>query len=124
VARPAPYRDYHDGLHPFSWRSWRHFGTGTIGDMACHHVDGPFWALKIGEVKQFTVECLAKTGGSEEMFSQDNIVRYEIPARSGMPPVKVYVYDHDGLKPQIIKDAEKQCGGNSASSPFTWATRG
>src|SRR5262245_41902952 len=29
---PAPYRDYHDGLHPFSWRSWRQFGTGTIGD--------------------------------------------------------------------------------------------
>jgi len=51
---PAPYRDYHDGLHPFSWRSWRHFGTGTIGDMACHHFDGFFWALKLGEVKRFT----------------------------------------------------------------------
>ena len=33
---PAPYRDYHDGLHPFSWRDWKAFGTGTIGDMACH----------------------------------------------------------------------------------------
>jgi predicted dehydrogenase len=106
---PAPFRDYHDGLHPFHWRSWRDFGTGTIGDMACHHLDGPFWALKIREAKCFTVECLKKTGGSEEMFSQDNIVRYDIPARAGMPPVKVYVYDHDGLKPQIMKDAEAQC---------------
>jgi predicted dehydrogenase len=106
---PAPFRDFHDGLHPFNWRSWRDFGTGTIGDMACHHVDGPFWALKINEAKRFTVQCLHKTGGSEEMFTQDNIVLYEIPARAGMPPVKLYVYDHAGLKPQIMKDAEAQC---------------
>ena len=53
---PAPFREYHDGLHPFSWRSWRHFGTGTIGDMACHHVAVPFMALRLWEVKQFIVE--------------------------------------------------------------------
>jgi predicted dehydrogenase len=106
---PAPYREYHDGLHPFHWRTWRDFGTGTIGDMACHHLDGPFWALKINEAKCYTVECLKKTGGSEEMFSQDNIVRYDVPARAGMPAVKVFVYDHAGLKPQVMKDAEAQC---------------
>ena len=38
---PAPYRDYHDGLHPFSWRDWKAFGTGTIGDMACHRLAYP-----------------------------------------------------------------------------------
>ena len=105
---PAPYREYHDGLHTFSWRSWRHFGTGTIGDMACHHVDAPFWALKIGEAKTFTVECLNTKGGSEEMYPQDNVVRYEIPARGDMPAAKVYVYDHEGLKPDVMKDAEKK----------------
>jgi predicted dehydrogenase len=107
---PAAYRDYHDGLHPFSWRSWRQFGTGTIGDMACHHVDGLFWALKIGEAKRFTVECLAQKGGNEEMFPQDNVLRWEIPARGDMPPVRVFVYDHDGLKPEIMKEAEKKHG--------------
>ena len=96
---PAPYRDYHDGLHTFSWRSWRDFGTGTIGDMACHHLDGPFWALKLGEAKQFTVECVTQKGGSEEMYTQDNVLRWEFPARGDMPPVKVYAYDHDGLMP-------------------------
>ncbi len=44
---PAPFRDYHDGLHPFSWRNWRQFGTGTLGDMACHVMDGVFWALRL-----------------------------------------------------------------------------
>ena len=105
---PAPYREYHDGLHPFSWRSWRHFGTGTIGDMACHHVAVPFMALRLAEVKQFTVECLNTTGGSEEMYPQDNVVCYHIPARDKFPACKCYVYDHDGLKPEIMKETEQK----------------
>ena len=105
---PAPHREYHDGLHPFSWRSWRDFGTGTIGDMACHNMDALFWVLKIGEARKFTVECLALKGGSEEMYTQSNVVRYEIPARGDMPPVKVNVYDNDRLKPDIMKEVEKE----------------
>jgi predicted dehydrogenase len=105
---PAPYRDFHDNLHPFNWRSWRAFGTGTIGDMACHNLDALFWALRIGEAKTFTVECLNTKGGSDEMYPQDNVVRYEIPARGNMPPVKVYAYDHEGLKPDIMKETEKK----------------
>ncbi len=105
---PAPYRDYHDGLHTFGWRSWRQFGTGTVGDMACHNLDALFWALKIGEARQYTVECLQTRGGSEEMYPQGNVVRYEIPARAGMVPVKVHVYDNATLRPDIMKDAEKK----------------
>jgi predicted dehydrogenase len=105
---PAPYRDYHDGLHTFGWRNFRDFGTGTIGDMACHNLDAVFWALKLGEAKKFTVECLQTKGGSEEMYPQSNIVRYEVPARAGMVPVKVHVYDNASLRPEIMKDAEKK----------------
>ncbi|HUU91786.1 MAG TPA: Gfo/Idh/MocA family oxidoreductase [Phycisphaerae bacterium] len=105
---PAPYREYHDGLHPFSWRSWRQFGTGTVGDMACHHIDAPFWSLRLDLAKQFTVECLNTKGGSEEMFPQDNIILWTVPARGKMPPVKVYCYDHQDLKPEIMKETEKQ----------------
>mgnify|MGYP005834013391 CR=1 FL=1 len=105
---PAPYRDYHEGLHPFHWRSWREFGTGTIGDMACHNLDAVFWAMRIAEAKTFTVECLAQKGGSEEMYPQSNVLRWEIPARGDMPPLKVYAYDHGGLKPEIMKETEKE----------------
>jgi predicted dehydrogenase len=107
---PAEYRDYHDGLHPFSWRSWRDFGTGTIGDMACHNLDVLFWALRVGEAKRFTVECLSQKGGSDEMYPQNNVLRWEIPARAGMRPVVVNCYDHGALKPQIMQDAEKKYG--------------
>jgi predicted dehydrogenase len=107
---PSPYRDYHEGLHPFSWRSWRAFGTGNVGDMACHNLDAVFSGLKVGLAKHITVECLATNGGSEEMWAQDNIVRYDVPARAGMVPVSVYVYDHkDGLYPDIMKKTEAEC---------------
>ena len=105
---PAPYRDYHEGLHPFNWRSWRQFGTGTIGDMACHNIDTLFWALKIAEAKKFTVECLSLKGGSEEKYSVDNIIRWEIPARGNMPALKVHAYDNGEIKPEIMKEAEKK----------------
>ncbi len=107
---PAPYRDYHDGLHPFSWRDWRDFGTGTIGDMACHHVAYPFMALKLAEVKKFTVECINTRGGSQEKYPQDNVVCYHVPARTGQPPCKVFVYDHHGLMPEIMKETGQKYG--------------
>ena len=105
---PAPYRDYHDGLHPFSWRDWRQFGTGTIGDMACHHVAFPFMALRLWEVKQFTVECINTKNGSEEKYPQDNIVCYHVPAREKFAACKCYVYDHSALRPEIMKETEKK----------------
>jgi hypothetical protein len=76
--------------------------------MACHNIDALFWALKVGEAKRFTVECLTQKGGSEEMYPQDNVIRWEVPARGNMLPVKVYVYDHEGLKPEIMKETEKK----------------
>ncbi|MGB2822972.1 MAG: Gfo/Idh/MocA family oxidoreductase, partial [Phycisphaerae bacterium] len=35
----APYREYHQHLHPFAWRGWWDFGTGALGDMGCHFFD-------------------------------------------------------------------------------------
>ncbi|HEY3323268.1 MAG TPA: Gfo/Idh/MocA family oxidoreductase [Planctomycetota bacterium] len=109
---PAPYREFHDGLHPFSWRDYRAFGTGTVGDMACHHLDFPFMALKIGEVKKFTVECLNTKNGSEEKYAQDNIVCWSMPARGDMAPVKIYAYDHEKLQNDMMKERAKEFARN------------
>jgi predicted dehydrogenase len=91
---PAARRDYHDGLHPFNWRNWCDFGTGTLGDMGCHVLDGVFWALKLGEARRFRVQCLAQRGGSREMFPQNNHLRWDFPARGDMPACIVNSYDH------------------------------
>ncbi len=105
---PAQEREYHDGLHPFSWRNWCEFGTGTLGDMGCHVLDGVFWALKLAEAKTFTIECVHQKGGSKEQFPQDNHLRWEFPARGDMPAVRVNSHDHEW--PQAVKDLEKKYG--------------
>ncbi|TAH37208.1 MAG: Gfo/Idh/MocA family oxidoreductase [Planctomycetota bacterium] len=42
---PAAERPYHPCYAPGNWRGWWNFGSGTLGDMGCHHLDLPFWAL-------------------------------------------------------------------------------
>ncbi len=43
----APERPYAPGYHPFVWRGWWDFGTGALGDIACHVVSMPFMGLDL-----------------------------------------------------------------------------
>ena len=53
---PAAMRPFKKGVyHTFNWRGWYDFGTGALGDMACHTVNMPFRALKLGYPN--VVEC-------------------------------------------------------------------
>lgn len=88
---PAPYRDFHDDLHPHEWHGWYDFGNGSIGNMGCHVLDGVFWALKCDHPTSIEAEQLR--GGSDERYPMGSRVRWDIPAREDMPPVKVYWYE-------------------------------
>lgn len=44
---PAPERPYCRDIHPANWRRFWEYGSGTFGDMACHVLDLPFWALDL-----------------------------------------------------------------------------
>src|SRR5438874_1965499 len=44
----APERPYHPAYVPFKWRGFWDFGTGALGDMACHIMDAAYWALDLG----------------------------------------------------------------------------
>lgn len=39
---------YVENLHPFNWRGWWEFGTGALGDMACHLMEPAFRTLDLG----------------------------------------------------------------------------
>lgn len=88
---PAPYRDFHGDLHPHSWHGWYDFGNGSIGNMGCHVLDGVYWALKCGHPVSIEVE--QQRGGSDERYPMGSRVRWDMPARAGLPPVKVYWYE-------------------------------
>ena len=99
---PAPQRDYHDGLHSFSWRGWLDFGSGSLGDMACHNVDGVVWALKLDQVESFEVEALHDgkvNKPTKEGHAAQALIVYKFPARGDMPPVTLTWY-HGGKKPE------------------------
>ena len=44
---PNPEQPYRPGIHPFGWRGWIGFGTGSLGDMGAHLLDFPVWALDL-----------------------------------------------------------------------------
>jgi len=91
----APERPYSPAYHPFKWRGWYDFGTGALGDIGCHSFAPIARALKLGPPT--SVEA-SSSPLFKETFPAAAIVRYEFPARAGMPPVKLMWYD-GGLKP-------------------------
>jgi len=99
---PAPQRPYNPAYLPFNWRGWWDFGTGALGDMACHIIDSPFWALKLKY--PISVEA-SSTKVNSETYPLASIVRYEFPARGNMPPVKLTWYD-GGLRPPRPEELE------------------
>jgi predicted dehydrogenase len=95
---PAALRPFKkDVYHPFKWRGWYDFGTGALGDMACHTVNMPFRALKLGFPS--VVECEKTSGMFPETFPKSSRIRFEFPEREGLPPLKFWWSD-GGWKPE------------------------
>ena len=73
----APTTDFiKDVYHPFKWRGWWAYGTGALGDMACHLIDPAYRTVGLGYPT--AVEC--SVGAT---FLQDWVPEY-IP--EGCPP--------------------------------------
>ena len=109
---PASKRPYHPAYAPYNWRGWWDFGTGAIGDMACHNIDPAFWALGLGH--PVGVEGSA-TNINSETTPFGSVVHYEFPARGDMPPVKVTWYG-GGLmppRPEELEPGRKLTGGGN-----------
>ncbi|NNC86888.1 MAG: Gfo/Idh/MocA family oxidoreductase [Akkermansiaceae bacterium] len=89
---PAQFRPFKKGVyHTFKWRGWKDFGTGALGDMACHTVNMPFRALKLGYPER--IECEFSSRNYPETYPLSSRVRFDFPARAGLPPLKFWWYE-------------------------------
>ena len=118
---PAPFRDFHDGLHGFSWRGWLDFGCGAIGDMGCHTWDNVFWSMQ-PDYPDY-VELLEINGpGGKETFASQTKFKWVFPAKGKRPGFTAYWYS-GGLKPQtpeeLLNDPTRNGEGKKPELPGT-----
>jgi len=97
---PAPERPYHPCYHPVQWRHWWDFGNGQLGDMGCHLLDLPFWAL---DLKHPTSVETEGPPVHPEMYPRWLIARWTFAARDDQPPVELTWYD-GGKKPPMWEE--------------------
>lgn len=103
---PAPYRPYNEGYAPFNWRGWKDYGTGSMGDMACHILDQANWALQL--TNPSSVECIHIDGANDQTYPNNAIVRFTFPARGTFPELTLYWYDGGQLpeRPAGLSDED------------------
>ncbi len=99
---PAPMRPFHSIYTPWNWRGWWDFGTGALGDMACHILHPVFKGLKLKyptRVQGSSTLLLTDCAPNAEMVRMIFPER-EVPegAKVKMPEVEVTWFD-GGLQP-------------------------
>lgn len=99
----APERPFQPNYQPFNWRGWWDWGTGALGDMACHTANMAFMACQLGSPISLEAEVSEFNPQSFPMWS---VVRYEFPERRGrngtLPPLKWTWYDGGNDKPAWV----------------------
>ncbi|MGL4942156.1 MAG: Gfo/Idh/MocA family protein [Thermoguttaceae bacterium] len=88
---PAKPREYYPGLyHSFAWRGWWDFGTGALGDIACHSLNAYMAALDLSA----PTSVVAKTSGHDfDVFPKSSMIEFEYPATESRKGFKFVWYD-------------------------------
>jgi predicted dehydrogenase len=107
---PRPSRPYAEGYHPFTWRGFWDFGTGSLGDMGCHIFNMPYMALDLRD--PISVQA-ATSHHNKETFPEWAIVHYEFGELNGRPPVKLTWHD-GGKRPDPGLCPGFEYGGNGS----------
>ena len=87
---PAQLRPYSPNIHPANWRRFWEYGSGTFGDMACHIMDLPFWALELRHPQSVSCEGPPVHPVGAPAWAK---ATYEFPSAEGLPPLKLHWSD-------------------------------
>jgi hypothetical protein len=96
-APERPYAEYKDSsnkkkgaYHTFNWRGWWDFGTGALGDMACHTANLAFMAANL----KYPTMLKGEAGDlNDETYPSWARVAWDFPAADGRPAVKFKWYE-------------------------------
>jgi len=87
----ASMRSYSPHYTPYNWRGFFDFGTGQIGNWGIHSMGPVNMALQLGAPT--SVEMIRSEGANKLTFPRRAVLKFEFPARGGMPPVNVFWHD-------------------------------
>jgi predicted dehydrogenase len=110
---PAEYRPYHPVYHPHDWRGWWAFGTGSLGDMACHTSNLVFASLKLGMPTRVSAE---NAEVNPETYPAWATITYEFPKRGDLPAVKLTWYEGAKAGQRNLPSADLLQGEEASSS--------
>ena len=87
----APERPFWPGIyHDFQWRGWWDFGSGALGDMACHTFNQPYSGCDL----KFPTSVVAKSSGHDyDSFPGRSEIKFEFPATEFRPAIECFWYD-------------------------------
>jgi predicted dehydrogenase len=112
---PAPERPYNPKYHPWIWRCWWDFGSGTVGDMLCHGMHVYFKALDLASPRSVSACRTTMYGGyfhmqpdgkeelpykieTPESESYSSVITWDFPERGNLPRLRMFWYD-GGMQP-------------------------
>lgn len=99
-----------NAYHPLYWRGWWKFGMGALGDIGCHTIDSPFWALKLDIPKRIDIEV---DHVNEIHTPAGAVVKYTAYSNTAKKDVPLTWYEGPNMppKPEMLGDMELNPAG-------------
>ena len=113
---PAPFREFTDGVyHPFEWRGWLDFGTGALGDMACHTANMVVMALDLFDADTAVAES---SGIVDGQYPGNSKITFQFSERTNadglkIPAMPLYWYDGGNKPPLELLMGQKMVNSGS-----------
>ncbi|MEM7456259.1 MAG: Gfo/Idh/MocA family oxidoreductase [Planctomycetota bacterium] len=103
---PAERRPYSPEIHPFKWRGFWAFGTGALGDMACHTLNMSYMALDL----KFPTSVVAEAKEHDGIcYPESSKIKFEFPEYEGRAALQMHWYDGgERPAPEILEGIPKR----------------